>query len=91
MPFSLLEALAHGCPVVASNIGGLPEIIKIGYNGWLCQPGEVKSLVQALNLAQEADPILMGQQARESVRGYGWDYHLKAIKAIYQEIVGSKV
>lgn len=40
MPFSLLEALAHGCPVVASKIGGLPEIIKIGYNGWLCQPGE---------------------------------------------------
>jgi len=91
MPFSLLEALAHGCPVVASKIGGLPEIIKIGYNGWLCQPGEVKSLVQALNLAQEADPILMGQQARESVRGYSWDYHLKAIEAIYQEIVGSKV
>jgi len=87
MPFSLLEALSQGCPVVASQIGGLPEIIKTGYNGWLCQPGEVQDLIQALNLAWQSDFVIMSQQARESVKKYNWDYHLRAIENIYHEVI----
>ncbi len=44
----LLEALAASCPIVASDLGGIPEIIEHGKNGLLVEPGDVESLVQAI-------------------------------------------
>lgn len=37
-PFSALEAMAAGKPIIASNVGGLPELIADGVNGFLCAP-----------------------------------------------------
>ena len=48
-PVSLLEAFASGVPVVATNVGGIPEIVKPGQNGFLVDPG---------NPAETADRIL---------------------------------
>lgn len=47
-PVSVLEAMNAGLPVVASRVGGLPEIIVAGETGFLCQPGNVEELCQAL-------------------------------------------
>lgn len=47
-PGIIIEALSVGVPVVASNIGGIPEIISDGYNGKLMQPGDVESLRNAI-------------------------------------------
>ncbi len=47
-PGIIIEALSVGVPVVASNIGGIPEIISDGYNGKLMQPGDVESLRDAI-------------------------------------------
>ncbi len=53
-PGIIIEALSTGVPVVASNIGGIPEIITDGYNGKLMQPGDVQSLYDAI-LSFDAD------------------------------------
>jgi glycosyltransferase involved in cell wall biosynthesis len=47
-PVVVLEALAAGVPVVASNIGGLPALIHTGLNGILCQVGHVNEFVDAV-------------------------------------------
>ena len=49
-PFGIvaLEAMAEGCPVIASNTGGLSEIIRDQRNGLLVKPGDVNSLVRAI-------------------------------------------
>jgi glycosyltransferase involved in cell wall biosynthesis len=45
---TVLEAWAHGCPVVASNIGGIAELVQDGVNGLLCNPGDPRDLAEAL-------------------------------------------
>jgi len=46
--YTVLEAMSFGCPVVASNIGGIPELIHDGENGLLFDAGNVDSMVQAI-------------------------------------------
>lgn len=44
LPISVLEAMSYGKPVISTNVGGIPEIVKPGYNGWLFQPGDHEAL-----------------------------------------------
>jgi N-acetyl-alpha-D-glucosaminyl L-malate synthase BshA len=44
---SALEALACGVPVVASRVGGVPEVVRHGETGWLCDLGDVDAMAAA--------------------------------------------
>jgi glycosyltransferase involved in cell wall biosynthesis len=48
MPVALLEAMSHGIPVVATPVGGIPELVHSGDNGVLVRPGDVQGLTQAI-------------------------------------------
>jgi glycosyltransferase involved in cell wall biosynthesis len=54
---SLMEAMACGCPVVASNVGGNPELVDDGARGLLFEPGNPQALAGALRRLME-DPDL---------------------------------
>ena len=47
-PVSLVEAMSYGRPIVATRVGGIPELIEEGINGLLCEPGDPNSLVQKI-------------------------------------------
>jgi glycosyltransferase involved in cell wall biosynthesis len=51
MPYSVVESLAAGTPVIGSNIGGIPEAVIEGKTGWLAKPGDVKSFTSAITRA----------------------------------------
>jgi glycosyltransferase involved in cell wall biosynthesis len=66
---SVLEAMASGTPVVASRIGGVPEIVRHDETGFLVEPGNVAELRQRIGelLGNRALATRMGAAAREHV------------------------
>jgi glycosyltransferase involved in cell wall biosynthesis len=68
-PISILEALAMGKPVIASRVGGIPEVISDGLNGFLFEPKDVLSLVEKLQklIRDKALKKELSQNARESM------------------------
>ncbi len=68
-PASLIEAMAAGCPVVATRVGGVPDLIADGETGRLVPPGDPVALAEAL-LALFREPrrtVSMAEQARRRV------------------------
>lgn len=67
VPLSILEAMQFGVPVVATSVGGIPDILQHGVNGLLVPPGSVPDLAAGLRqlLVDKPLRIQMGHSARE--------------------------
>jgi glycosyltransferase involved in cell wall biosynthesis len=67
LPLVCLEALASGLPLVASNVGGIPDAVKPGETGALVPPGDAKALGDALEALVSDNPARreMSRRARE--------------------------
>jgi glycogen synthase len=70
--FVVIEALALGVPVIASNCGGIPEIIEPGRSGWLVPPGNAAALRQELiaRLGDRNALMVASDEARKRSRDF---------------------
>jgi glycosyltransferase involved in cell wall biosynthesis len=70
LPLGLLEAMSAGIPVVASKVGGIPEVVVDGASGLLVAPGDTASLQRSLSriLCDRALATRLGAAARETAR-----------------------
>jgi glycosyltransferase involved in cell wall biosynthesis len=87
-----LEALALGVPVVASRVGGLPDIVVDGTTGLLVEPARPDAIADAL-LALLGDPerrIRMGQAARADVERFSLDAYASRLTEIYRELAAAR-
>lgn len=85
-----LEAMACGIPIVASRIGGVPDLVKNGENGLLIQPQNSNELAEAITylLMNETIRNKMGINAREKVGAYSWNKIAFATEKLYRELCG---
>ncbi len=81
-----LEAMAAGRAVVASRVGGVPELVLEGQNGLLVPPGDPQALVCALwELSSNPDEAArLGRNGSERVRAFDWDAIAGEYLAVYE-------
>jgi glycosyltransferase involved in cell wall biosynthesis len=91
LPLALLEAMARSRPVVATAVGGVPEVIEHGLHGWLVPPGNVVALADALEMFHRKTDRAsrMGRAAGERVRqDYHWQAVVDGFESVYDEVLG---
>ncbi len=89
VPMALLEAQAAGLPVVATRVGGIPQVVTEGFNGALCEPDDVASLVIALKplLGDGGLARRMGEAGRARVLdSYGIERVRTMVESAWQRL-----
>jgi glycosyltransferase involved in cell wall biosynthesis len=92
-PVSAIEALASGTPVVATRVGGVPDVVRDGMDGFLVEPGDTEAAASRLaELA--ADPKLrtrLGESGRAYVRGrYSVERLVDDVDHLYRTLLAAK-
>jgi glycosyltransferase involved in cell wall biosynthesis len=90
-PLILMEAMARARPVIASSVGGIPELVTDGLNGRLCPSSDSAALAALLESFQRHPDAAMrlGKKAAESVLGgLTWDHTIETYESIYDEVLG---
>jgi glycosyltransferase involved in cell wall biosynthesis len=85
----LLESMAAGCPVVAANSGGIPDIVTDGVNGYLFDPRDEKGLISATHrlLTAKVERDELRQNARLEAEKWGWQAATKQLLDYYQQVL----
>jgi alpha-maltose-1-phosphate synthase len=88
-----LEAMACGAAVVASRVGGIPEVVADGETGLLVPPGDAGALAEAINVlvGEPGRAAAMGQLGRKrAVAEFGWPAVAAQTAALYEELAGRR-
>ena len=88
-PMSVLEAFAYGKPVIGSAIGGIPEMVVEGDNGFLFRTGDINDLTAKLDYIlnlPDTQITKMGQSGRaKAEREYTPETHYQQLMNVYQD------
>jgi glycosyltransferase involved in cell wall biosynthesis len=91
LPFAVLEALSSGLPVVTTNVGGIPEMIDSGKNGFLVEPANSRALADRILYYLEHPEAAsdMGLLARRNIENhFDWQLIVKKVLKVYEEALG---
>jgi glycosyltransferase involved in cell wall biosynthesis len=77
-----IEAYAFGKPVIASNVGGLPELVRQDETGWLVEPGDVNSLAQRMRSVTKIAPSTLAKMS-QACKEFSYQFSMEKILAEY--------
>lgn len=85
----LLEAMAAGCPVLAANAGGIPDIVTDGDNGFLFDPADDQGLIKATErlLANQIERERLRRNARQEAERWGWAAATRQLQGFYRQVL----
>jgi glycosyltransferase involved in cell wall biosynthesis len=84
----LIEGMACGKPVVASNIPGVRSVVRDGVDGVMVEPGSAEALTAGIRALLAADRQAMGAAGRAKVEAkYSWPSIVSALELVYQDAI----
>lgn len=88
LPMSILEAMSYGKPIVATNVGGIPSLVKTEVNGWLFDPSDFKQLNVIFNELFDQPQLLLDYGKRSYDLAWSYDIHTIAqrLEQLYEQI-----
>jgi glycosyltransferase involved in cell wall biosynthesis len=89
LPMGVLEAMAAGCPVIASAVGGIPDVIEDGVNGLLIPAGDTQALAAAMRrlIDHPAFARKLGAAARATIAArFTTDRTLERLEQVYKSL-----
>ena len=87
-----IEAMANGCVVVASNVGGLPEVVRDGECGLLHQSEDTSDMADKISslISDEITYNRLQTQSLHEVGKYSFERYARLIRSLYEQIMNSK-
>lgn len=87
---ALLEGMQTGLPIVASDTGGIPQVIEHGRTGLLVPPGDPETLAAALMsiLGDRTLAARLGNAASREAAKYDWSRLARRVLGVYETVVG---
>ena len=92
LPNVILEAMAAAVPVVATAVGGTPEVVVDGVTGWLVSPGDVEALAAGIaEMLASPERAAMGQRGRERVlQHFTFEAQTQEYERLFEEVTFGK-
>ncbi|PVX24769.1 MAG: hypothetical protein CW691_06660 [Candidatus Bathyarchaeum sp.] len=90
LPLVLFEAMSCGLPVIATRVGGTPEIINNMKNGVLVPPRNPEAMAKAISslLAEEKLGKKIGEEAKKSIQNrFSWEENVRQLKEAYKQFM----
>lgn len=90
-PTVINEAMASECAIIGTDVSGIPEQVKEGYNGFLVEPKNPEMLEEKITylLNNENEMNKMGKNSRKRIvqKGWTWEGYAKKVTDVYKELV----
>jgi glycosyltransferase involved in cell wall biosynthesis len=89
-PFAVLEALSSGLPVVTTDVGGIPELVVDGQNGFLVKPFDAQGLAERILFLLESPRLCaeFGRNGRNTViEKFAWQDVAHKVMSVYAEVL----
>lgn len=90
LPNVVLEAMSVGLPVVATNIAGIPDVVKDGETGFIVEPANIGELASKISEIVNNQSLWakMSENCLREVENYSWDNIIKRIEEVYDSCAG---
>ena len=90
LPYVVIEALAAGLPIVTTDIGGIPEIVENGKNGYIIKPGDYRAMAKKIIILSKNKSLkykISKENSQKAQRKYSLEAVMEKITDIYHELV----
>jgi glycosyltransferase involved in cell wall biosynthesis len=89
-PLAIIEGMQNGLPVIASNIGSIPELVNDGFNGFLFKSGNEEALLRILEVSAKAPIHQLSNNAINTFKDLSMAKHITEIYSVYNSVLENK-